>query len=125
MSVIEGIADFQVAGPELVERRSLQQRIDRKFLIGGAALSSLFDDLRSGYVLLLAAGRQWAQYESIYSTRPTGRCFTPIGADFDRGTRFGFATTWTAGCHSSKSNTRNAADVRQKRALSCPSLRRN
>jgi hypothetical protein len=75
VSVIPGIADFQVAGPELVERRALQQRIDRKFLIGGAALPSLFDDLRSGYVLLLAAGRQWAQYESVYFDTPERALF--------------------------------------------------
>ena len=75
MSVIEEAADFQVAAPELVERRALLQRIDRKFLLGGRALPPLFDDLRSGYVLLLAAGCRWAHYESVYFDTPERALF--------------------------------------------------
>lgn len=75
MSAIEEVGDFQVAEPGLVERRALLQRTDRKFLIGGNALPPLFDVLRPAYVLLPAAGRQWARYESVYFDTPERALF--------------------------------------------------
>jgi hypothetical protein len=75
VSVIEGLAEFDVAPPALVERRALQRRIDRKFLIGGRALPPLLAQLRSAYVLLLAGDREWARYESVYFDTPERELF--------------------------------------------------
>jgi len=75
VSVLEDIAEFDVAAPALVERRALQQRVDRKFLLGGRTLPPLLGHLRSGYVMLLADDRQWARYESVYFDTPERELF--------------------------------------------------
>ena len=69
------MAEFDVAAPALVERRALQRRIDRKFLLGGLALPPLLDRLRSAYVLLLAGDREWARYKSVYFDTPERELF--------------------------------------------------
>lgn len=75
MSAIEGMVEFDVAAPALVERRALQRRIDRKFLLGGRALPPLLSRLRSAYLLLLAGDRVWARYESVYFDTPERELF--------------------------------------------------
>jgi hypothetical protein len=75
VSTSEAVADFDVAAPGLVERRALQRRIDRKFLLGGSALPPLFGHLRSAYVLVLAGDREWARYESVYFDTPERELF--------------------------------------------------
>ena len=69
------MVEFDVATPALVERRALQRRIDRKFLLGGHALPSVLSALRSAYVLLLAGDREWARYESVYFDTPERELF--------------------------------------------------
>ena len=66
------LRDFDVALPPLVAARSLQQRVDRKYLLGAASLEALLDRLRSGsgYCLLRAGQHVWARYESIYLDTP-------------------------------------------------------
>jgi VTC domain len=75
VSAIERMIEFDVAAPALVERRALQQRIDRKFLLGGRALPPLLGHLRSAYVLLLAGDRDWARYQSVYFDTPERELF--------------------------------------------------
>lgn len=75
MSANEARSGFEVAAAALVERRALQRRLDRKFLLGGPALSPLFDQLSSGYVLLLAGDQEWARYESVYFDTPHRELF--------------------------------------------------
>ena len=69
------MAAFDLAAPALVERRTLQRRIDRKFLLGVPALLPLLGHLRSAYVLLLAGDREWARYESVYFDTPERELF--------------------------------------------------
>lgn len=66
------LRDFDVAVPALVEARSLQQRVDRKYLLRADALEALLARLRSGsgYCLLRAGQHIWARYESIYLDTP-------------------------------------------------------
>jgi len=57
---------FAIAPPMLIEERSLQNRIDRKYLIAVNQLGSLIGRLREGYCLLRAGQPVWARYQSIY-----------------------------------------------------------
>lgn len=61
---------FEIATPALVEGRSLQQRIDRKYLLAADHLEPLLARLCLGYCLLRAGERGWARYESIYLDTP-------------------------------------------------------
>lgn len=75
MSAIERIVEFDVATPALIERRALQRRIDRKFLLSGRALPPLLGHLRSAYAVLLAGDRKWARYYSVYFDTPERELF--------------------------------------------------
>jgi hypothetical protein len=57
---------FDVATAALIDARSLQQRIDRKYLLAAGALEPLVECLRPGYCLLHAGQHVWARYESVY-----------------------------------------------------------
>lgn len=57
---------FDVAPPTLAESRTLQQRVDRKYLVSTGTLEPLLRLLQPGYVVLLADGVAWARYESVY-----------------------------------------------------------
>jgi len=61
---------FDVAATALIEARSLQQRVDRKYLLATDALEPLLARLRPGYCLLRAGEQGWARYESIYLDTP-------------------------------------------------------
>ena len=61
---------FDVATAALIDARSLQQRIDRKYLLASGALESLLACLRPGYSLLPAGRHGWARYDSIYLDTP-------------------------------------------------------
>jgi hypothetical protein len=65
-TVLEVLDNFDVAPPSLVEERSLQQRVDRKYLLGIDDLEPLLARLRPGYCLLRAGQHVWARYESVY-----------------------------------------------------------
>jgi hypothetical protein len=65
-TVLEVLRNFDVAPPSLVEARSLQQRIDRKYLLAVDDLEPLLAQLRPGYCLLRADRQVWASYESVY-----------------------------------------------------------
>jgi hypothetical protein len=57
---------FTFAPAALIEERALQQRVDRKYLIGINELDAFIARLRSGYCLLRAGQHVWARYQSIY-----------------------------------------------------------
>jgi hypothetical protein len=57
---------FDIAGTALIEARSLQQRIDRKYLLAADTLEPLLARLHPDYSLLHAGAQGWARYESIY-----------------------------------------------------------
>ncbi len=61
---------FDVATAALIEARSLQQRVDRKYLLAADALEPLLARLRPDYCLLHAGEQGWARYESIYLDTP-------------------------------------------------------
>ena len=73
--MIEEISEFDLAAHDLVERRALQRRVDRKFLLGGRALPPLLGHLRSAYALVLAGDRAWARYQSVYFDTPARDLF--------------------------------------------------
>jgi hypothetical protein len=61
---------FDVATAALIDARSLQQRIDRKYLLAAGALEPLLECLCTDYCLLHAGQHVWARYESIYLDTP-------------------------------------------------------
>jgi len=65
-TALEVLRNFDVAPPLLVEARALQQRVDRKYLLGVDDLEPLLAPLRPGYCLLRAGRQVWARYESVY-----------------------------------------------------------
>ena len=67
---LDVLSGFAVATAALIEARSLQRRVDRKYLLGADALEPLLARLRRGYCLLRAGEQGWARYESIYLDTP-------------------------------------------------------
>lgn len=61
---------FDIATPALIEARSLQQRIDRKYLLAVDHLEPLLARLRLGYSLVRAKELSWARYDSVYFDTP-------------------------------------------------------
>jgi hypothetical protein len=66
---------FDVATAALIDARSLQQRIDRKYLLAAGALEPILACLRPGYSVLRAGQHVWARYESIYLDTPDRRFY--------------------------------------------------
>ena len=66
MSPDELTRSFATAHPALVLSRSLQQRVDRKFLLSERSLESLLSRLQPSFSALTAGNRFWARYDSIY-----------------------------------------------------------
>ncbi|MET0164088.1 MAG: polyphosphate polymerase domain-containing protein [Vicinamibacterales bacterium] len=64
------LRSFDIAGTALIEARSLQQRVDRKYLLAADALEPLLARLRPGHCLLHAGEHGWARYENIYFDTP-------------------------------------------------------
>ena len=67
---LDRILGFDIASPALVESRSLQQRVDRKYLMAADALEPLLTRLRPDYRLLSAGEQGWARYDNIYLDTP-------------------------------------------------------
>jgi len=67
---LDVVPAFDIATPALVEARSLQQRIDRKYLLAADHLELLLARLRLGYCLVGAGERWWARYDSVYFDTP-------------------------------------------------------
>jgi hypothetical protein len=67
---LDALPDFEVATAALIEARSLQQRVDRKYLLRADALELLLARLGRGYCLLRGGEQGWARYESIYLDTP-------------------------------------------------------
>jgi VTC domain-containing protein len=61
---------FDIAETALIEARSLQHRVDRKYLLATDAVGPLLERLRPAYCLLRAGEQGWARYESIYLDTP-------------------------------------------------------
>lgn len=66
MNLDELTQHFATAHPALVLSRSLQQRVDRKFLFSERGLPSLLSRLQPSFSALTAGHTVWAQYDSIY-----------------------------------------------------------
>ena len=64
------LRDFDIATAALIEARALQERVDRKYLLGADALEPLLAHLRPSYSLIRAGQHIWARYESIYFDTP-------------------------------------------------------
>jgi len=64
------LLNFDVATPTLIAARSLQQRVDRKYVLGAGTLEPLLAHLCHEYSLLRAGEQDWARYESIYLDTP-------------------------------------------------------
>ena len=60
------VRGFDVAPPALAESRTLQQRVDRKYLLSTGSLELLLRFLRPEHLVLLAGQAAWARYESLY-----------------------------------------------------------
>jgi hypothetical protein len=60
------VRTFDVAPPALAESRTLQQRVDRKYLLSTGSLELLLRFLRPEHLVLLAGDTAWARYESLY-----------------------------------------------------------
>lgn len=67
---LDVLARFNQAPPELVAARSLQQRVDRKFLLSAALLQPLLVQLRREYFVLRAGRHVRARYENLYFDTP-------------------------------------------------------
>jgi hypothetical protein len=64
------LQSLTIAPPGLVEARSLQQRIDRKYLFAAQDIACVLARLRHSHCVLRAGGRLWARYQSIYLDTP-------------------------------------------------------
>ena len=64
------LLNFDVATPTLIAARSLQERVDRKYVLGAGTLEPLLAHLCHEYSLLRAGEQDWARYESIYLDTP-------------------------------------------------------
>jgi hypothetical protein len=60
------VRGFEIAPPALADSRTLQHRVDRKYLLPTEQLDPLLRLLREGHLLLLAGDAAWARYESVY-----------------------------------------------------------
>jgi hypothetical protein len=67
---LELLRSLSIASPALVEARSLQQRIDRKFLFGADDIACLLAHLRHSHCVLRAGDQFWARYQSVYFDTP-------------------------------------------------------
>lgn len=61
---------FEVASAELLRRRELQTRVDRKFTTTVDAVSEFLAGLRDDYHILAAGSTGWARYETCYFDTP-------------------------------------------------------
>lgn len=66
VNVLDLATHFAVAHPALADTRSLQHRVDRKFLLAERKLELLLPRLQASFSVLPAGRQLWARYESIY-----------------------------------------------------------
>lgn len=64
------LSAWPVASKELLERRELLTRIDRKFLTTRANVEKFLSELGDDYHILLAGSSGWARYETCYFDTP-------------------------------------------------------
>jgi len=64
------LRSLAVASPALVEARSLQRRIDRKYLCAANDIADLLAYLRRSHCVVRAGDQFWARYESVYFDTP-------------------------------------------------------
>jgi len=61
---------FAIAPPSLIEARSLQRRVDRKYLLAASAITSLLARLQQSHCVVRANEHGWARYDSLYFDTP-------------------------------------------------------
>ena len=61
---------FAIALPSLIEARSLQQRVDRKYLLAASDITCLLACLQQSHCVVRACEHGWARYDSIYFDTP-------------------------------------------------------
>jgi len=66
MNLNELTRNFAIAQPALVLARSLQQRLDRKFLLSDGLVESLLPRLQPSFSALAAGDTFWARYDTTY-----------------------------------------------------------
>jgi hypothetical protein len=69
------LTEFDDAPPQLVAARSLQHRVDRKFVLPAALLEPLLVQLHRQYFVLRAGRSVRARYESLYFDTPERQCY--------------------------------------------------
>jgi hypothetical protein len=69
-SIVAALGSFGHAPRELVERRALQQRVDRKFVFAADMVEPLLAQLRAHFSLVLAAAAPLATYRTVYFDTP-------------------------------------------------------
>jgi hypothetical protein len=69
-AVVTALGAFRDAPRELVERRVLQQRIDRKYVFAADMLEPVLAELSAHFSLVLAASAPLATYNTVYFDTP-------------------------------------------------------
>jgi len=69
------LEDMREFPPEDLQKRSLQRRVDTKFLCAATALNDLVPALGGDYGLLLACGEPLARYRTLYFDSPDRRFY--------------------------------------------------
>jgi len=64
------LRSFAIALPSLIEARSLQQRVDRKYLLAASDITSVLARLQQSHCVVRAGEHGWARYDSIYFDTP-------------------------------------------------------
>lgn len=67
---VDTLRCFVVASPALVETRSLQQRIDRKYLLAPRDVAGVLARLQRSHCILRAGEHAWTRYQSVYLDTP-------------------------------------------------------
>ena len=75
--------NFMRAPKELIQARSLQKRVDTKFLVCSEEFKTLLQECKQGYALVKARGREMASYRTRYFDTEDLQCLT----DHHRGRR--------------------------------------
>lgn len=68
-------AALRIASPAEVGSHALDDRVERKFLLPASRVPALLEALGSGHSVLLANGRSFARYESVYLDTAELRAF--------------------------------------------------
>lgn len=63
---LDVLRSFTIAPPSLIEARSLQQRVDRKYLLAASDITFLLARLQPSHCVVCAGQHGWARYDSLY-----------------------------------------------------------